>query len=324
MYTLKKLISIITLSILCITTTGCSLSNNNKSISPESQLTISTTSINYPNPPNNSKKASNSVYLVLDNDTYEVLPSKFRKSNDLQTIANNININTVGLENLNISGSEQFSKMNLPILLKAINTELPIIVFDLRQESHGFINDIPISFENEHNNANKGLSNSQALKKEKEQLDSIKIGVPPFFHNHPDKSIIPEEVFDENTLVTSNNIKYNRIFATDKELPSALEIDSFISIIKGLKDENWLHFHCKEGIGRTTTFMIFYDMMKNYNNVSSNDIINRQIELADFTPEDIHLLTSKERFDLYNSFYSYCKKYGPDFNTTFSKSLNNL
>lgn len=323
MYTLKKLISIITLSILCITTTGCSLSNN-RSISSKSQSTISTTLINDPNLPNNSNKTSDSVYLVLDNDTYEVLPSKFRKSNDLQTIANNININIVGLENLNISGSEQFSKMNLPILLKAIHTELPIIDFDLRQESHGFINGLPISFENEHDNANKGLSNSQVLQKEKEQLASIKIGVPLYFHNRPDKSITPEEVFDENTLVTSNNINYKRIFATDEELPTPQVIDSFISIIKGLENENWLHFHCKEGIGRTTTFMIFYDMMKNYNNVSSNDIINRQIELADFTPEDIHLLTSERRFDLYNSFYSYCQKYGPDFNTTFSKYLNNL
>ena len=36
------------------------------------------------------------------------------------------------------------------------------------------------------------------------------------------------------------------------------------------------HFHCKEGIGRTTTFMIMYDIMKNYKEVSLNDIIKRQ------------------------------------------------
>lgn len=93
------------------------------------------------------------------------MPFKFRKSNELQSIANNSTLNLVGLDNLNISGSQQFSKMNLPLLLKAIDTNLPVIDFDLRQESHGFINGIPISFENEHNNANKGLSNDQVLKK---------------------------------------------------------------------------------------------------------------------------------------------------------------
>ena len=74
----------------------------------------------------------------------------------------------------------------------------------------------------------------------------------------------PKEVFDEQTLVTSNNLGYKRIFATDEVLPSPEVIDSFVSIIKDLKEENWLHFHCKEGIGRTTSFMIFYDMMKKH------------------------------------------------------------
>ncbi|MGM9934627.1 MAG: protein tyrosine phosphatase [Clostridium sp.] len=277
------------------------------------------------NEPNNSiQKSSKQIYLVRDNDTYDILPSKFRKSSDLQTIANNDEINLTGLENLNISGSQQFSKMNLPILLKAIDTKLPIIDFDLRQESHGFINGIPVSFENEHNNANKGLSNSEVMKKEKEQLASIKIGVPITFHNTPDKTITPEEVYDEQKLVTSNNIKYVRIFSTDEELPSPEAIDSFIAVVKSIKEESWLHFHCKEGIGRTTSFMIFYDMMKNYNNASAQEIITRQIELPDFDADDIRLLTSEKRTDQFNSFYNYCRKYGPDFNTSFNEYINSL
>ncbi|WP_455796728.1 fused DSP-PTPase phosphatase/NAD kinase-like protein [Clostridium butyricum] len=115
-----------------------------------------------------------------------------------------------------------------------------------------------------------------------------------------------------------------RIFATDEELPSVESIDSFITIIKNLKEDSWLHFHCKEGIGRTTTFMIFYDMMKNYNNVSANDITNRQIELADFDSNDVHLLTSERRIALYDSFYNYCKKYSPEFKTTFGEYIKSL
>lgn len=39
--------------------------------------------------------------------------------------------------------------------------------------------------------------------------------------------------------------------------------------------------------------MIFYDMIKNFNKVSANDIINRQIELGDFDSSYLHLLTTK-------------------------------
>lgn len=279
-------------------------------------------SLKEPNEAKNIQNTSNQVYLVRDNDTYDILPCKFRKSSDFQSIANNTDINTKGLESLNISGSQQFSKMNLPILLKAIDTNLAIIDFDLRQESHGFINGIPVSFQNEHDIANKGLTDSQVLKKEKEQLASIKIGVPISFHNHPDETITPKEVYDEQKLVTASNIKYIRIFATDEELPSPEVIDSFISAVKNIKEESWIHFHCKEGIGRTTSFMIFYDMMKNYDIASAQDIITRQIELPDFNPDDIHLLTSERRINQYNSFYNYCKKYGPDFKTTYSSYVN--
>lgn len=255
----------------------------------------------------NNSNVENPVYLVLDNDTYDVLPSKFRKTSDAQSIANDDKINTKGLEKLNISGSQQFSKINLPILLKAINTDLPLIDFDLRQESHGFVNGLPISFENEHDNANEGLTDAQVLKREKEQLASIKLGVPLTFHNKPDKTIIPKEVIDENTLVTSNDIGYVRIFATDEILPTPSVIDSFVDEVKKIDKESWLHFHCKEGIGRTTTFMIFYDMIKNYKDVSAEDIIYRQIALADFDANDIRLITSARRINLYKTFYNYLK-----------------
>ena len=262
---------------------------------------------------------TNSVKLVLDNDNLNTLPSHFRKSTDIQSIANNEQIDTTGLESLNISGSQQFSKSNFPIIINALDTKLPIIIFDLRQESHGFINSYPISFQGEHNAANKGLNDEQVINKEKEQLNSIKIDVPIDVSNSSTKTLIPETVMDERSFITSCNMKYIRIFATDEELPSNTVIDSFIKNIKEIKNESWLHFHCKEGIGRTTTFMIFYDMMKNYKNIPANEIIQRQIDLADFDDNDINFLTSERRINLYNTFYNYCKEHGDKFEISFSK-----
>ncbi|MGN0144095.1 MAG: protein tyrosine phosphatase, partial [Clostridium sp.] len=215
-----------------------------------------------------AENSTTSVKLVFDNRNITVIPSHFRKTSDIQSIANNENINTKNLETLNISGSQQFSKGNFPILIKAIDTNLPIIIFDLRQESHGFINDYAISYEGIRNAANKGLTNEQILKKEKEQLNSIKLNVPITIADDSTETIIPESVTDEHSLVTENNMKYIRIFATDEELPDSAVIDDFVRNINEIKNENRIHFHCKEGIGRTTTFMIFYDMMKNYDSVS--------------------------------------------------------
>ena len=88
----------------------------------------------------------NNVHLVLDSVNYnEILPKEFRKTTDLESINDNKSLKLIGLDKLNISGSQQFSEYNLPLLIKAIDTSLPITVVDLRQESHGFINGFPVS-----------------------------------------------------------------------------------------------------------------------------------------------------------------------------------
>lgn len=95
------------------------------------------------------------VHLVVDlvHDV-NALPKNFRKTTNLAVIENNKDINLTGLDKLNISGSSQFSVNNLPMLIDAIGTSLPITVIDLRQESHGFINEYAVSWADEKNNAN--------------------------------------------------------------------------------------------------------------------------------------------------------------------------
>lgn len=263
---------------------------------------------------------SNTVNIVIDNLRIDDMPSHFRKTTDL-SILNEKNINTYGLDTLNISGSQQFSRNNISLIIDNVNTNLPFIVIDLRQESHGFVNEIPISYENEHNNANINLSRNEVLLKEKYDLSKIKLSEKLTFYNK-DISIIPNYVGNESKTCRDNSLGYIRITATDMIPPTPENIDFFVKSIKKLPKEKWLHFHCKEGIGRTSNFMIFYDMMNNYDKVSSEDIINRQINLvSDFTAKDIKDTTSKRRITLYNLFYEYCKEYGKDFNVSFSNYL---
>lgn len=263
--------------------------------------------------------SDNNIHLVLDSLDYsDIIPKEFRKTTDLEGIKDNKNLKLIGLDKLNISGSQQFSEYNLPSLIKVIGTSMPITVVDLRQESHGFINGMPVSWVDAKNNANAGLTREQVLVDETEKLKSIKLNVPITFYNYPEKSIIPVKVQSEEELVKSKALAYNRITVRDGGIPSDDMVDYFIELIKGESSNSWLHFHCKAGIGRTTTFMIMYDMIKNYKDVSAEEIINRQLALANFNETKAKDFYSKERAEFLNQFYDYCKASG-DFTLKWSK-----
>lgn len=265
-----------------------------------------------------AKAEDGSVHLVFDaKDFNNVLPMHFRKTTDLNLLKDNSSLNLKGMNRLNISGSQQFSKNNLPLLIAAIDTKLPITVMDLRQESHGFINGYAVSWADEKNNANANLTREQVLQDESSKLRSIKLNTPVTIYNSTEEVIIPASVQDENQLVSSRNLSYIRITVRDGGIPTDDMVDYFIESIKKLPKDSWVHFHCKEGVGRTGTFMIMYDMAKNYMNASADEIIKRQIALANYNKanEDFY---KPERILFLNKFYEYCRANGNSFNTKWS------
>ena len=52
-------------------------------------------------------------------------------------------------------------------------------------------------------------------------------------------------------------------------------IDELVEFFKQLPNDAKLYFHCSHGKGRTTTFLILYDMFKNASKVSLKDFVNR-------------------------------------------------
>lgn len=250
----------------------------------------------------------NNANLVLDSQNYYDIPKNFRKSTDILTAKNTENLNLSGLNTLNISGSQQFSEYNLPLVINSIETSLPITVVDLRQESHGFINGNPVSWANVKNDANIGLTRDQVMINEYNKLNSIKLNVPMTYYNHKNITIIPIKVENEYHLVNSKLLSYKRITVTDGKIPLDDMVDYFVRLVISQPKNIWLHFHCKQGIGRTTTFMIMYDMIKNSKNVTSADIIKRQLLLANFDESHIKSFNNNERITFLESFYKYCKE----------------
>lgn len=263
---------------------------------------------------------TNEVHLILDSQSYKQIPDHFRKSSDKINTNLYKNINTKGLQGLKISGSGQFSGFILPLLISAIDHP-NIISVDLRQESHGFINGLPVSWFRPGNNINEGLSREEVIKVTIKRLNSIVLGVPISFYNHPEITVIPRVVMDEKQLTTKDKVGYEFIPVTDNRNPTVAMIDFFVSFVKDQPQNSWLHFHCKEGIGRTTTFMTMYDMMKNSSVATKDEIINRQIALARFSEDEIISFLKANRVKLFDIFYDYCKSQEPEFTKTFSDYL---
>jgi len=93
-----------------------------------------------------------------------------------------------------------------------------------------------------------------------------------------------------------------------------------------------LHFHCRGGDGRTTTFLAMHDIINNAPQVSVNDILIRQyllggINLDDTQPGDATSFKypfAVERADFMRDFYTYVQDEKPGgFKKTWSTWVNN-
>ena len=267
-----------------------------------------------------NKGEKNKINIVLESSRHnKVVPKRLRKTTSLSTIENREDLNLEGLNTLNISGSQQFTPNNIELLITGIDTDLPITVVDLREESHGFVNGSAISFTNDRNNPNEGLSREEVLLDEKTRLSELKLGEQLTFFNKPFLTLEVDKVKTEEELTKEYGLNYVRITVTDKTMPKDEMVDYFIEFANSLEEENWLHFHCKHGVGRTSTFMIMFDVMKNHKISKLEDIINRQLAMYPFKEDTIDNYLSQGTVKFLNNFYNYVKENSDDYKVKWSE-----
>lgn len=262
------------------------------------------------------------VYPIFDSQEHK-LPYNFRSVIQRSCV----NVNFKGLDQLKISGSAQFSENTFYAMLQTLAVPPnQLTIIDLREESHGFINGMAVSWTDGNNFANKNKTKMEIIADEigrlNESLQEQDIHV--IDHLGKPNKITIDRTQTEQELVESFGLTYIRLPITDHKHPSDEIIDEFIAIIHKLSSDDWIHVHCRAGKGRTTTLISMYDMMKNAHQVSLEDILGRQWLIGGVDLTHIQKKNSErsqnaiEKLDFLKAFYRYCQEVA-DFQMSWSE-----
>jgi hypothetical protein len=282
-----------------------------------------------------AEPAQGVAILKVDRLDILQLPSRFRTSNDCfkKVAEDSLVPSRDGMDQLNISGSSEFSQLEFAKML----TQLPInrlIVVDLRLESHGYLDGMGVSWYSAYKRANWGKNTGEVEGIEKKLLNSTLTGPVEVARLGSDKSILStieqnvDRVLTERELVTSFGAKYFRFPVGDYTPPTNENVDQFLEFYKTLPKNAWLHLHCEAGEGRTTTFMTMIDMIRNAKKVSYDDIMLRQVLIGG---QDLRSATSKDpwkreayvaRAEFTKHFYDYVTE-NPDLSISWTEWAKN-
>ncbi|OXM84034.1 hypothetical protein [Paenibacillus rigui] len=264
--------------------------------------------------------SSPKLHLIVEALNDGSLPNRFRKTPVTEEELSGLpdHLNRFGFAELRMSGSAQFSHQGLQRMMKEIG-ETPITVVDLRQESHGFVDGLAVNWFGLHNGGNKGLTNQEVMVEEKSRLDGLRLQESVVFDRVEEKSINVEgpvahrnAVHSEEELVVSEGLGYARFYVTDHHRPPDSEVDRFQAFLETLPEGTWLHFHCRGGVGRTTTFMLMYDMLRHSPHVSLDELLERHTATGGRdmyrldSPDSPKYAPAVERLAFIKQFYAYC------------------
>ena len=158
-----------------------------------------------------------------------------------------------------------------------------LFLIDLREETHGFFDGAPVSWYADNDFANVGQTETwivfdeeqrvAACERRKTKLFVIKDDATDDLGQERVRPVSYTEIRPTSTRTEQDvagvltevfrptEVKYVRIPVTDHcaPLPWALTVLSNLEACMGGND--WTHFHCHGGDGRTSTFLALYDML---------------------------------------------------------------
>ena len=175
-------------------------------------------------------------------------------------ISSSENVNLTGLRNIQASGGNAPRFADLTRRLKHIKKDK--ILVDVKCEYHGYINSIPTTF------LGYGLS---------------KPGLRRYI-----RRLLWTGSFDERPhLVTTEaeeakkyGFIYRAVTIGSKFAATDDNIDDIVNFFDTLPKDVWVHIHCTNGKGRTSTILAMLDIMHNAPQVTLADIVKRHLLLG--------------------------------------------
>jgi hypothetical protein len=187
------------------------------------------------------------------------------------------------------SGSHQLNLQQFRDVLgsNVVAKYRPSIIYlvDLRQETHGFLDDIAYSWYADNDFGNVGQPLDWIVNEEKirllflEALTKARVFeiTTDTSDNRAQQRMIPtsyqdiavgtarteEQAFDDRKIGSphSSVLQYVRIPVTDHCAPDQDALKTLKDLAAEAPSDAWFHFHCHGGDGRTTTFLLLYDML---------------------------------------------------------------
>jgi hypothetical protein len=157
-----------------------------------------------------------------------------------------------------------------------------LYLVDLREETHGFFDGIAVSWYADNDFANVGQPKDWITAEEKARLGALAGRMTQVFTIEDDRrdnreqqrvmpasyrDIVVGAAYDEAEIAKMLTAKfkpatvaYVRIPVTDHCAPSDAALDELRTVANKVTPNDWVHFHCHGGDGRTTTFLAMYDM----------------------------------------------------------------
>lgn len=265
--------------------------------------------------------------IISDQPPSDTLPPRFRSPQSLpvELVAE---LSLKGKYSIRISGSGQFSEGQLAALVHYLQQNYQvkpnkIVVVDLREEPHGFINKEAVTFYYGPLTLKRNQSVATALADDWQRIQFVMAASYVLIHHiTKGKDGMPnnklptiravKSVATEQEVAKKLGVQYVRIPVTDHFRPDNHEVDHFINLVNSLDLDSWLHVKCRGGKGRTTTFMVMYDMLKNPT-LNKEDFFKRQVIIGGIDLSKVLLLPEKEwkrnlsmdRTIFLNRFYEY-------------------
>jgi len=227
--------------------------------------------------------------LIVNAERNVGLPRAYRATSEASKHGG---IRTVaGLEKLRASASGQFSVKGFAAVA-ARTGGAPLIVIDLRQESHGFVDGTAVSWFGPRNGANQGKTPEQIVQAEGALLAGLagqptvtvqKVtdkGADTRIEGSESVSLPARNIQSEEQLVLAERAGYLRAPNADYVPFANEEVDQLVTFWENRSPDTWVHVHCNAGGGRSTTALVLFDMLENATTVKFDDIVDRQDELG--------------------------------------------